>query len=366
MKNNVSLALSCLLATSLITACSDSDSDSKSASVVQQKGDVRSCEYGIYEGEPANSSLASDQVGEASFGKRYPRSKYLAIASASIYETIRYITWNTGAQVYKAANLADLSCWQPNMQSAQELPSDLYAEWNRVNDKGGTGSVVGLYLPKGRLPSTKTMAAVIVRENASRSTLVHEYLHHLFYTQAALDGYNDDEAITQVEKDADALRTLRASTDSASFDQFHQTIIRFVENFDQVLVHRTLEEVTVEKMMANDLESKTLRFLPKDSFWYLISSAKAAKERYQAFQATLLSVCPDSNCGKDPYGYVKAHHTIQKRLAEIEKILAEFPSYEWDRARMSVSDRDQETHGSGCSHQHDEVVEKLFQKFLEI
>ena len=128
------------------------------------------------------------------FGKKYNQDWRTAVSRASILDTLDYVR-SKGVDVYHMSPISDRSALP--MGSTDSAPWDLDREWRRADQPAAgapCGFLAGLYLGKGtrELPSVRSRSAILVREDAARWTLVHEFMHHNFKGQAAADGYDDN------------------------------------------------------------------------------------------------------------------------------------------------------------------------------
>lgn len=347
MKSSVfqKLFLSVLLLTSV--ACSNSSGGSSSGDVLPPADiDTRSCVYEATEGDVAvMENLEGTEIVKASFDKEYNHSLLQGVLGASVVESIPFIN-QTGATVYKAPRaFVEKHCSRDLFASAKTPPSDLVQEWRRAAGDGTDGVLMGLFLPRLSLPSTKDKAAILVIENGNRWTLVHEFLHHLFMKQAETTGYSDTESQAEYRKQIKAFNAIADS--GASNKEIARRVAKmfpsFIKAIDTMLVHFPLEESTIERLMKDEARRGNLKYAPESSNWYLNSSADKAIDLYKALEKIESKIDQEN---ESTIAIREAMKVVTARISEARRLKNEYPemrnaSFEFGR---------HEDH-EGCSRQ---------------
>jgi hypothetical protein len=249
--------------------------------------DERSCAYSPSDGEMATRGAersSRSQVG--AFGKAYNPDWFTAVFNASISETLSFIE-KTGVRVYRSEAFSSRSC-KPFM-TARELSPDLLQTWSersRSLDGNSSGLLLaGIYLPKDPFlvssPSLHDKAAIVLREDSDRWTLVHEFAHHNFTHVGGAQNHAMklkrflvlNERVTALFKGARS-EEQRAS-EIAGFAE------EYVELMDHVMTSFPLEEIAIETMLIDAFRAGQLR--------HVHPSAVDSAERYidHSFSKTL-------------------------------------------------------------------------------
>lgn len=269
--------------------------------------DTKSCKFSDSQGDSADfSALSSSQITKTYFDKEYNKAYFNAVAKANVTSTIQFID-QTEATVYKTAPIQTSVCSKPLFASASTMPSDLEDFWDKSTVGSAPGVyVLGLYLSKSNdpsLPSLHNGGAIYVRENASRWTVVHEFMHHLFHLRAVQQGFVEGQALQDLSESTNDLNDLMKMTelpDKEWLSRFMPIFMRFAKATDTQMVHFTLEEMTIEANMKEAASASQLLFAPEDSNWYIHSSAKSALEAYDKVTTlgeAMIKVT-DRNCQK--------------------------------------------------------------------
>jgi len=255
----------------------------------------QSGEYRPDAGEGILSANSADPISVGYFDKPFNQDWLRAIGRASIHDTIRFIE-TTGARVYRADPISEKSA--RNLESAREMPADISAKW-KVADRPVSGStcgfLAGLYLPvqSQSLPSLKNKAAIVVRTDAGRWTLVHEFMHHNYKTQAALRGYDDE--VTQARRvdlynRIDGLKKNKSIGDRDYAKRLTELFLELIEVVDRHVVQYRIEEMAVEATLQDAYETGELSYVSSASFanadFYISYSKKEVEEMYKALTAT--------------------------------------------------------------------------------
>jgi hypothetical protein len=200
----------------------------------------------------------------------------------------------TGTTLYKAEPLPSNLCGFSLFSTAKTLPLDLEAKWNSATKDDGpkTGYTLGVYLPKSstnKLPTLNYGAAIIIRENTDRWTLVHEFMHHLFMLRSVENGHNDDvmkESIGTYVSEIEAIDNNTTITDDAQkYLLKTPAFVKLSNEIDSLMVHYSLEEITIEATLKDAVGAGNLKYVPTDGDnWYIYSSAVKAYGYYMGIE----------------------------------------------------------------------------------
>lgn len=257
---------------------------------------AQSREYKASEGEGlASPARERPSVVEGYFGKPYNQEWLAAVGRASLLDTIDFIE-TKGVRIYHADPISPQS--RLNMKSTPDMPWDIEREWVKA-DKPLAGSrcgfLVGLYLPSETrgIPTLKGQSVIVTREDASRWTLVHEFMHHNFKIQASARGYDDDvshrtrdsllRSIDEVKKD-------RKISDKEYAQKMCGLFQQLIDVADALIVQYQFEEVAVEATLQDLFDKGGLGYVPVGAYanasWYIGHSKQKAKDVYQSMTAT--------------------------------------------------------------------------------
>lgn len=250
--------------------------------------DTKSCNFNLEDGQGAEFGLLDihDNV-PTFFDKEFNQAYFKAIAKANIVSSLEFVN-QTGATIYKSASVKSSYCSSPLFAQAQTMPYGIATLWSDLTkDDAKNGSVtLGLYLPQNSRPtaSLASSAAIIIRENTSRWTLVHEFMHHLFYLRAAETGYSETQSQAELDRAIEDMQRIAKQRENASAAEMAEAYIRFANGIDTKLLHFTLEEMTIEAYMKDAYNAGTLDYAPKSSNYYIQSSGDKASESYDGVE----------------------------------------------------------------------------------
>jgi len=349
-----------------LTACSNGDGgEEKKPDVAPNTPtfDTKSCVYKLTDGQTADLSLINQKLVETvSFNKTFNATFLRAIGNANIPSSIEFINL-TDATVYQSDRAPTEKCTADLFGSLPRLTTDLQSKWNEASPKDEKSILLGLYLPKDQspendMPSVKDHAALIVRTNVGRWTLVHEFMHHLFMLDAVENGYDERVARQQLKTAFAANKAIADNknlTISQQVVQYSDNYVDLVSAFDSQMIHFTLEEMTIEKTLKEYLAAQKLGFAPPTDNWYIHSSGESARETFKNikdFGAQLIREADKLPGHEASAAKVrKMNAIIDSRLGEITKIQMAYP------LANSLDHKLSQTLGleghSGCSHEND-------------
>jgi hypothetical protein len=294
--------ISALAISWMLTGCSKGgDAPATSVAPEDSGAAAASCELKPGDGGTSAISLLSGRhLQRAAFGKEYNRSKLDGILTASEVETLSYVQAD-GVSVFKKENDGK-GC---SLHSgAAVMPSKVNEYWESLhaqlekNEKEKV-RIMGLYAGKTSAILAATDQAgpfIVIRENSTRWTLVHEYMHHLFMSEAVARGH-DDQAVHEhldtafqrlIGITSDDIQTEYGLIDAVS------AFVEYAKYNDEVLLHFYLEEMAVEDQLRSDFESGKLKFVTyfdyQNAGWYIGYSAdnfSGLEDQVQKFSTTL-------------------------------------------------------------------------------
>jgi hypothetical protein len=348
-----------------LSACSGSGGGGGDTPTRQQKVpnfNTQSCVFSLQDGGVADmSALNASRIETAAFGKSFNSELLMAVGKASIPSTLAFIP-KTNAIVYKTAQAPTQQCSKNLFDSLSAPPTDLQQQWQQAAPEKEDSILMGLYIPKSQVPSTDvpsvaTHAAIMLRTNTNRWTLVHEFMHHLFMLEAVAEGYNPS---TERQKYVDAtnqwndIASHKSMTTDQKIDALADVYVALVSTTNTQLIHFPLEEVANEIKLKEYLADHKLDFAPASTNWYIQNNADLAIQTWTQTQKlgdNLLSIIA-THPGHDAAAkkYQEMQDLISARVQEIENTVRAYPvnrgSLEHD---LSVT-LGVESHAA-CSHQ---------------
>lgn len=295
-----------------------------------------SFQYRPEEGETALSlkeGQPSSSVIEGYFGKFYDADWLRAITRASVLNTIAFIE-KTGAHVYRSDPLTPRS--RRSFASGAALPADLAREWLqavKLVPGDSCGILTGLYLGSSThdLPSLRSEAAIVIREDASRWILVHEFMHHNFKTQAAERGYDDDRSRGLQKSLLASIGELKERSTSPSREyvaKLASLFQRLIDVSDALVVQYEFEEVAVEAILQESYERGELGYVPPSAYanatWYIEHSRKNAQAMYESMgtlYAELVQLTAQYEMADERKAIERFPVLRDQRMAQLDEVL---------------------------------------------
>lgn len=254
-----------------------------------------SCEFAINEGGKALSVSPTDLgFQKAAFGKSISLKSVEAVLQASGEETIKFAAVQ-GVQFYKVTKMQHQRCTPYQILPEANEAMTLEFEDAEAGFPGST--ILGLYLSKGSSPASKDQAVTLVREDVSRWTIIHEFMHHLFDQARRIDGLplNGDiysiylaaeENLKAVKKELNALSNGELPPEALLVKAFQATKESIISTRDY-LIRYPLEEMAIESVMQSGFKSRQLGFVPdrrSSSSRYVNVSYLTAKNKLDELQ----------------------------------------------------------------------------------
>lgn len=237
-------------------------------------------------------SLPEPEVQKTFFGKKIDISKLKQVFDLSAQSTTEAIRLS-GVDVYQLSGLQvqnSLKAKQQNCQTLNGLPEaseSLQEEW-AVQDPSGLKNL-GLFLPswKSELRHSKK-PIILVKSSTDRWTLVHEYVHYLFYEQREKNHQYDREFIPRFRKAYARFENIepkyleKGNDETSKLEQI-RTWIDVTEKFSDLFLNYTLEEIAVESLLKYYYGQNDLLNVSERSYGvalkYISSSSKKAMEQ---------------------------------------------------------------------------------------
>ncbi len=239
---------------------------------------------------------ATKTVESPYYAKRYNRALLEGVLKASGEETQNFVV-GMGIDLSKIPFTgASNTCL---FQHSLPVVSDsLFDVWNDTagGDHGG-GHLDGLFVAfsDGR----HIHEAIMVREDASRWTLVHEMMHANFFRQRQADGARSGKAL----KDAvqAAYTKLKTDYDDYKLSLSTESLDRVVTGSDslarllyQSLVAGSLEEIADESLLLQEWADGRLKYVSpasvKNAAWYIDYSRTLTLQDLNAFAAVVTTM----------------------------------------------------------------------------
>ena len=246
-----------------------------------------SCEFTADQGEAAPLALPTVDYTTTYFGKKYDKSLLDAVIAASATETVRFAEL-TNVHFFTVPRFKTDSCLMSSfIPEAQVSYQSQFASLGR--------GVLGLYLaPKNSLvEKANADPTILVRQDANRWVLVHEYMHHLFSKEMQEIGHTDEDLKADVDKANASLKELTAkykASQSVEDGQKMLDTVKTVVTLEPELLKRfTLEEMAIESILWTRLADSSFKNVPHNQAIngaaYIYTSASRAE-----FRLIILSV----------------------------------------------------------------------------
>jgi len=355
---------------SSIVACSSDDSSKK---VAPTGSDTYSCLFAFSEGGQADySALRTAKNAQTYFEKEYNQNYLDAVSAASAEATMDFVN-QTDATVYKSELITTNLCSSNLFATAKDMTLDVEARWNSAKDTVKKGTILGLYLPQvdsKDYPSLKNSAAIIIRENTNRWTLVHEFMHHLFMLRSLEQGYRDDQLRSDLSKVSAEVNAIYPDEDQplteAQALKLAIPLAKYTKIADTFLVHYFLEEMTIEATLKDAASAGSLKYVPTgEDNWYIAVSAQKAVDLYAGLAGEIANVAKKlpSNANAEVMALYDAISIIKKRKETIDLIQKRFP-YDLSTQGGALLTAKAHEH-QGCAHEAEgEEIMKSIEKVI--
>ena len=136
-----------------------------------------SCTFTFDDGLPVLDRQSQTQYMTVSFHKTFDRRPLVAVLGASAHEMVNSIE-RRGVNIF-AVSLPSRGCH--NFLSLLNPPASLESFFRQIDNSFGGGALLGLFLSDRRASGFGINNPVImIRTDADRWTLAHEFIHSLF------------------------------------------------------------------------------------------------------------------------------------------------------------------------------------------
>jgi hypothetical protein len=288
------------------------------------------CEFSASAGEGIDlkASQAHD-IRETHFHKKIDYAELLAVAHASVKDTIEYVQ-SKGIRIYVGDEDSLAPCGGV-FSSLPPLPADLIEEWHADREDGELRA--GMFLPP---TGASEDPVIILRRDANRWTLLHEFGHFLF--DSGLRGNPNyvtpqeisDELERRMQWLAAAVADPKLSAENFTkvTDLFHDTApLVYV-----LAIRSSLEEVTIELMLGDAYQRQEITYTPasaRASFSYIVSSIKVALSSIKDWQDLVASGERAATVRELEAEKARLHalaDEAEKNTGVLQKLLAQFTS----------------------------------------
>ncbi len=367
MKKISLLTSSLLVFSAILAGCQKGDDGNRLEALAKDElsqYSYASCKYDYNSGGSA-LSLAKSET-QTYFGKKYNSSNLESILGAGPASIVNFAE-STGVRFYQTSSFSDKGC--SVLSSLPSLPSDLQDEFDGVNSKGGT---LGLYLNKGtaNLPSTNQRAAIIVRRDANKWVLTHEFMHHLFHDKLAeTPGYSDVREDYYIAKKAVKKASREYLNGSKNTEEYYSAIKALNTSLIKVLKAYFLEEMTIETILAEKFDSGTFTDVVEgqkiNGAFYIVSSRDNAKIYIETLRAENdLAKIALYKKSADFKEFEQEIAKLEKEMNELAKPAQRYKDKKESEFRRSGLYDDGQMaamiNHQGCSHSHG--LEKLLEE----
>lgn len=236
----------------------------------------------------------SDELKTTYFSKVYGVHHLKNVYHASAAQTYNYMTGKGQVSVFRGTDTNE-GCSM--FRSFPEADSELQKFWDEAAGDG-EGTLLGVYLPENYTELPGREATIVVRNDTSRYTLVHEFMHHLFELEGikaqksqrqTMTGYADSNTKLQ-QKVAELQKAESISDMRTALQEMSDIMAQFLFHYDDLLVGSALEEMTIESELMNGFDKFT--YLPRmfdDSKSYIAHNYKKGLELYNDLNEQLNS-----------------------------------------------------------------------------
>ena len=336
-----------LAMTQLLTACSPESSSSKK--VAPESGySAASCLYKSDEGQNYSITLfmhdsfrSSDSqnfILKTHFDKELDQKKYVPVLGASIESIKQFIENNTDLNLYSVAS--DKGRCKPLAILNYAHQPDIIEYWNSVNsNSNGKSFVAGVYRHvRGEEPFT------ILREDANKYTLIHEYLHYVFDSHRIKNNGSKyaPEIVEDFKKswnniDYKCYYSCPSEEDQADL---MKSLKKLKEDAQTYLTTFLLEEVTIESLLLEAIKknqlTQTSQYDVVGANWYIESTAIKSLSILESVKGSIRSKISKINESEDI-------DTAQKYIEELDTLSKTVEAYK--TKAQTESAKLQKTHG---------------------
>lgn len=299
------------------------------ASYIRQSG-----EFKPNEGQKMRPASSPDPIAKGYLGKPYNRDWLRNVGTLSMNDTVEYIE-SKGVNVYQSKAISEESA--RNFTHVRLLPWDLAARWREADSVRRSESCAflgGLYLLKDpNVDGLKKKAAIVIREDANRWTLVHEFMHHNFKVQSTARGFNDREvqgARIEAMSKLHQILNDRTLNEKRRAERAIPEFLKAVAANHQLILEYALEEIAIEAMLQDAYDDGALAYVPAGAYTnaslYIEASKKMTAKIYEGMDETYskLRLLSSTNGLLDEYHSLAQYLSMkEKRQSQLKAMFAE-------------------------------------------
>lgn len=376
----------------LTTSC-DNSSSSKSEpkrETPQELSELEkaSCEFKADEGGVAPTNAPASKMVKSHFQKSMDESLILPVLEANAMETVRFAKFSN-LDIYSVNAMSQKSCKMlAFIPSAGSTERNIFTE---IQNSKKDSTLLGLYFPpeSKQFNGNNKTALMLVREDTTRWTLVHEYMHHLFSKEVHLIKRDIDlkadfeQEYANYEKAYEEYKKTGSNLSLFSIAKSFEKMIGFRI---ELLKRYTLEEITIETYLIAQHSAGKFKFVPRIELAgaksYIKSNVEAAQEANTSLTElidssikTLTSIIKNSpelaEEAKLIDSKVQVHKSDLAALMKEVSALERKNSYGFNEDLMKQTSSAKHQH-VGCSHSSDSeaqasaMIDKAFADVQEI
>lgn len=337
-----------------LSSCYGNPSTNSSVQIVPTSDYVKaSCEFKADQGGVAPQVLPTAKYTTTYFGKKYDQSLLEAVLAASATETVRFAEL-TNVRFYSVSRFKTDSCLMSSfLPEAQIFYQTQFASVGK--------GVLGLYLsPKNSLvEKTNIDPTILVRQDANRWVLIHEFMHHLFSKEVQEIGRTDEDLWVDVQKADESLKDLKAKYKETKSVEDGQKMLNTVKTLVTAAPEHfkrfTLEEMTIESVLWSHLADSSLKNIPHNQAIngaaYIYTSAKKAEVHLLQLSAEAViaeseaRILQDTLKVKDDQSYISVFASAKKKIDGYIAELRQLKDAAGSRLRAQGIDPEQDLAG---------------------
>ena len=290
MNKNVLNFLAVSLFAVLISGCDSSSSPKaepkREAPENLSDSEKASCEFKADQGDFAPSVVPASRLIKSHFEKPIDESLVLPVLATNAVETVRFAKFSN-LEFYSVGAMSQKSCklfsFLPIAGSTERAVFDGFQKASSEKKS----NILGVYFsPENKdFEGKNKNAFILMREDTTRWTLVHEYMHHLFSKE--VQSIKRDMDVTDgLDKEITIYKKVYEDYEK---NPSNQNLFLLVKSFEKIIDLRieilkryTLEEITIESYLIGHYRSGKLKYVPtgdlKSAKWYINSSVKSAQD----------------------------------------------------------------------------------------
>ncbi|MFZ4404759.1 MAG: hypothetical protein ACOYOK_11710 [Pseudobdellovibrionaceae bacterium] len=355
----------------LVLSCSSDDGKK----IEDKNPEQGSCAFAYNEGEGIDfTKLQKQQITTTAFSKKFNQAWQKAVLHSSAEKTAEFML-KTNLDLYKTPATGTKSCLMLSaLQPVIENDKPLWSKYTQDDGEKSGGYVMGLYLPKEERKANKSL--ILVREDGNRWTLVHEFMHHLFYLQLDSDKSNTEklklaftEHINQLQEQYDSAK---AEPENADFEKLSKKLYKVTLLADDLMKQYFLEEMAIESNLRQLYDAGEFKYVPTSSYnngkSYISSSASKAIDTYKsilAYKSVIELLAETTDKAQNLSALEDIKNLVDARLTEIEnlkqkntKTIQNTATENNGQGQSGLHSDFKTPHTEGCSHSRE--IENIF------